>query len=170
MNEIIIKRPALDFYNYRLGKLLVLCCCLLVVALIKVSGVEPRSLPRILFIIVFAVSTFFLYWVLLKILKLPKRNYLTISDDRIFVNDKCGQWSVCFDEVESFECEQAKLWSFTMCTGEIIVHFNDESGYVKMIDADGLTMKVQPLCDLLNERLNSYIHIKEKETNEETIQ
>ncbi|MCR5820977.1 MAG: hypothetical protein K6F94_08560 [Bacteroidaceae bacterium] len=156
MNEIIIKRPVVDFYNRSFEKFLVILCCLLVVALFEVCGVEIRSMPKTLFIIVFMGSTFLLSWVLLKILKLPKRNYLTISDDSIVVNDKRKQWSVRFDEVESFECEKVTIWLFTMYTGEMNVHFNDDNDYVKMIDADGLTMKPQPLCDLLNERLNSY--------------
>ncbi len=156
MNEIIIKRPLVDSYNLSFEKLLVILCCLLVVAFFEAFGVEIRSLPRVPFYIVFSVSTLFLFWVLRKIMRLPKRNYLTIGDDGIIVNDKRRQWSVRFDEVESFECEKTKLWRFTMYTDEIIVHFNDNSGYVKMIDAEGLTMKPQPLCDLLNERLNSY--------------
>ncbi len=156
MNEVIIKRPVLDFSSHRLGKLLAVCCCLPVIALYEACGVDISRLPRLLYIILFVGSVFLLYWVIRKILELPKRIYLTISDDCIVVNDKRGQWSACFDEVKSFECEKVRLWRFTMHTGEIIVHFNDSSGYVTMIGADGLTMKPQALCSLLNERLSSY--------------
>jgi len=38
---------------------------------------------------------------------------------------------------------------------EIIVHFKNGNGYVNMFSADGLTMKPQRLCDLLNERVKA---------------
>ena len=84
-----------------------------------------------------------------------RRPYLIIGKDGIVVNAKRGQWTVRFDEVKSFECEVARIWRFTTRTDEIIVHLKNGNGYVKMFAADGLTMKVQELCDILNERLKN---------------
>ena len=157
MEEIEIKCPVLlRIFGSHLNKILVICCCFPVIILIEVSGIEAKQLPGPLFGVGFIGCVFLLYMVIKKILMIPKRTYLTITDDRIVVNDKCEQWEVCFKEVDSFECETMRLWRFNILTDKIIVRLKNGNGYVKMFSADGLTVKPKRLCDLLNERLSSY--------------
>lgn len=161
MEEIEIKCPVLQrILGSYFNKILVICCCFPVLILIEVSGIEPKQLPGPLFGAGFIGCVLLLYMVIKKILMIPKRTYLTITDDGIIVNDKCGQWEVCFKEVDSFECE--RLWRFNILTGNIIVNLKNGNGYVKMFSADGLTVKPKRLCDLLNERLSSYKRNKKR--------
>lgn len=102
MEEIIIKRPILGLSS-SYSKLLATCCCFPVIVLIDISGIEVRKLPLPLFMFGFMGSIFLLYMVIKKILMIPKRTYLTMTDDRIIVHDKRGQWEERFDKVDSFE-------------------------------------------------------------------
>lgn len=156
MEQINIKRPVLNFSDSSLDRLLAICCVFPVLILWDVSGIEPRQLPKLLFIAGFIGCTFLLYAAIKKILMIPKRTYLAINDDCIIIYDRGGQWEINFSEVSCFECGTLRLWRFNMRTNEIIVHLKNGNGYVKTFSAAGITIKQQELCDILNERLNSY--------------
>ena len=156
MEEILIKRPALGISNYNVNGILVICSAFPVMYLLEASGINPRLIPWPLFIGGFMGCVFLLFMAIKKILMIPKRTYLTISDDRVIVNERRGQWEVRFDEVKSFECETTRLWRFNLPTDNMIAHLKNGNGYVKMFSTDGLTIKQHKLCDLLNERLQFF--------------
>lgn len=156
MEEVEIKRPILGVSDFYVKKFLAICCCFPVIILINVSGIEVKKYPWPLFAACFIGCVFLLYMAIKKILMLPQRTYLTINDDRVIINDKRGQWEIGFNEVDAFERETTRFWRFNIPTDEIIVHLKNGNGYVKMFPADGLTVKPQQLCDLLNERLSEY--------------
>lgn len=86
--------------------------------------------------------------------RLLHRPYLTITDERIIINRKWHKETIIrFDEIKSFEREKLTIWKLTIYSGVIIIHLVNGHGSVNMINANGLVVKQQALCDLLNERL-----------------
>ena len=156
MEVIEIKRYVLGPSNIDVVRILAICCCIPVLFLLEVSGIEVRKFPAPLFAVCFIGCIFLLYMVIKKILMIPKRTYLTINDDRIIIYDKREQWEIHFNKVDAFELDKIRIWRFNIPTDEIIVHLKNGKGYVKTFSASGLTVKPQRLCDLLNERLSEY--------------
>ena len=142
--------------DYNVNGFLIVCCVFPVIYLVDAIGINPRLIPWPLFIGGFMVCVFLLFMAIKKILMIPKRTYLTITDNCVIVNERRGQWEVRFDEVKSFECETTKLWRFNLPTDHMIVHQKNGNGYVKMFSTDGLTIKQHELCDMLNERLQLF--------------
>ena len=153
MEEIKIYRSIWDFSDWRLNKGLFLVSALLILSIMHFTVIDDRQVPWwLVFVCILGIS--FLLCIVINMIR-ARRPYLIIGKDGIVVNAKRGQWTVRFDEVKSFECEVARIWRFTTRTDEIIVHLKNGNGYVKMFAADGLTMKAQELCDILNERLKN---------------
>jgi len=149
---------------------------LLVTLVFVVMGVfalqkHPDDLMLWLGISFFGIGGVFLLFLVLKE-RLMRTPFLTVTDKSV-VMSTLKDWEINFVDVERFflismgrtkfigieykpGVEHQKMDDATTL-GRWVRQFNVKaSGFQESIPADGLTIKPQQLCDLLNERLQSY--------------
>lgn len=156
--------------------LLILCCLAFAAGsvLILLDGNEKPLMVIIaawIGILFFGLGGLFVAYLVLKEL-LTRTPYLVITDEKVIMNGE-KPWEASFADVEIFfltristtwmigvkykkSIEDQRLDNASQL-GRAVRHFNVKvAGAQESIAADGLKIKPQVLCDLLNERLKEF--------------
>lgn len=104
--------------------------------------------------------------------RITNKPYYLITDERIFVDSGLKQWEVSFTDVEEFcllhlmssqqigikykKTVEHKKMNDSGCATRTLRKMNKKiAGVQESLPCDGLTMKAQQLCELLNKRLKA---------------